>query len=125
MKEIDLPRIFRYIGGIIKTLDGYPYMIGGIPDHIHILTSIPPQFSVSDFVRSIKASSSKWIKSLDSTYHFFAWQEGYGAFSVSKSNINDVMDYISNQKQHHRTYTTQEEFKQFLLKHGILSQPES
>ena len=121
MKEIDLPRIFRYIGGIIKTLDGYPYMIGGIPDHIHILTSIPPQFSVSDFVRSIKASSSKWIKSLDSTYHFFAWQEGYGAFSVSKSNINDVMDYISNQKQHHRTYTTQEEFKQFLLKHGILS----
>ncbi|MBR5875661.1 MAG: IS200/IS605 family transposase [Akkermansia sp.] len=125
MKEIDLPRIFRYIGGIIKTLDGYPYMIGGIPDHIHILTSIPPQFSVSDFVRSIKASSSKWIKSLDSTYHFFAWQEGYGAFSVSKSNINDVMDYISNQKQHHRTYTTQEEFKQFLLKHGILSQTES
>ena len=76
MKEIDLPRIFRYIGGIIKTLDGYPYMIGGIPDHIHILTSIPPQFSVSDFVRSIKASSSKWIKSLDSTYHFFAWQIG-------------------------------------------------
>ena len=125
MKEIDLPRIFRYIGGIIKTMDGYPYMIGGMPDHIHILTSIPPQFSVSDFVRSIKASSSKWIKSLDSTYHFFAWQEGYGAFSVSKSNINDVMDYISNQKQHHRTYTTQEEFKQFLLKHGIISQQET
>ncbi len=121
MKEDDLPRIFRYIGGIIKTMDGYPYMVGGRPDHIHILTTIPPKFGVSDFVRTIKASSSKWIKSIESCYKLFSWQEGYGAFSVSQSNVNAVVDYISNQEQHHRICTTHEEFNQFLLKHNILT----
>ena len=105
MSESDLPRIFQYIGGIIRTLDGYPYMIGGRPDHLHIFTTVPPRSSVSDFVRSIKASSSKWIKSIGDSYQFFAWQEGYGAFSVSKSNKKAVIDYITNQEQHHRTYT--------------------
>ena len=125
INEADLPRIYQYIGGVIRTLDGYPYMIGGRPDHLHILTSVPPKSSLSDFVRTIKASSSKWIKNIGDAYQFFAWQEGYGAFSVSKSNTHAVMDYIMNQEQHHRTYSAQEEFQQFLNKHGILSSAES
>ena len=119
MKEPDLPRIFQYIGGMIRSLGGYPYIIGGRPDHIHILTTLPVTSGLSDFFRAIKSNSSKWIKNIGSEYHFFAWQEGYGAFSVSQSNKNTVMNYISNQEQHHRTCTAQEEFQQFLIKHGI------
>ena len=83
MREEDLSQIFQYMGGIIRSSSGYAYMIGGRPDHIHILSSLPVAMSLSDFVRSIKASTSKWIKTLDPGYKDFAWQEGYGAFSVS------------------------------------------
>ena len=85
MEERDLPRIFNYMGGIIRALSGNAYKIGGRPDHIHILTSLPPNMSVPDFVRKIKSNSSKWIKSLSVEYAAFSWQGGYAAFSVSES----------------------------------------
>ena len=121
MKEDDLPRIFRYIGGVIRGMSGHAFAVGGRPDHIHILTLLPVTIGLADFVRDIKSNTTKWVKNIDPTYKGFAWQEGYGAFSVSKSNTKAVIDYITNQEQHHRTYTAQEEFQQFLIKHGILS----
>ena len=117
--EDDLSRVFHYIGGIVNSLEGHVYTVGGRPDHIHILATLPATKSISDFVRDIKSNTSRWIKGIDTRYQKFAWQEGYGAFAVSASNIKAVCDYISNQKDHHRTRSTQEEFHQFLQKHGI------
>ncbi len=119
IKEENLPEVYRYIGGLIRTLSGYAYMVGGMPDHIHILTSIPVTTSLSDFVRAVKANTSRWIKGLDSAYINFAWQDGYGAFSVSESNKDSVINYITNQRLHHQTRSSHDEFVQFLEKNGL------
>ena len=120
IREEDLTQVFHYIGGIIRSLSGISYKIGGRPDHIHILASLPCTISLADFVRAIKASTSKWIKSLHPAYKDFSWQEGYGSFSVSKSNVESVIQYINNQKEHHAKFTVQDEFHRFLKKHGFL-----
>ena len=119
MRSNDLPRIFEYIGGIIRGLDGLPMAIGGTLDHIHILSSLPKNQCIPDFVRTIKSKSSKWIKSLDKYYAKFAWQDGYGAFSVSPSILDTTKKYIYNQAEHHRTHTFEEEYKAFLSAYGI------
>ncbi|MBR4221374.1 MAG: transposase, partial [Victivallales bacterium] len=83
MDREDLPRIFEYIGGILKGIGAIPITVGGISDHIHLLSSLPSTMSIADMMRIVKAKSSKWIKSLSSAYAAFAWQDGYAAFSVS------------------------------------------
>ena len=115
----DLNRVFAYVGGIIKRLDGIPIEIGGIPDHLHILASLPKSMSIADFTRTIKAESSKWIKSLNAYYGGFSWQSGYGAFSVSPSLLDKSVNYIRNQKVHHQKRTFAEEYKMFLEAYGI------
>ena len=119
MRPEDLERIFAYIGGTIKGIGGIPIAIGGITDHVHILTSLPKTMSLTDFVRAIKADSSKWIKSLDLYYSTFMWQEGYGAFSVSPSLTEKTVNYIRGQEEHHRKRTFQDEYKLFLEAYGI------
>ena len=119
MKEEDLSRIFHYIGGIIRALSAHVYMIGGRPDHIHILASLPVSLSLSDYVRKIKSNSSRWMKSLGPDYKDFTWQAGYGAFSVSSSNKDAVIQYIQNQKGHHQNRSAQDEYLLFLSKHGF------
>lgn len=88
--------------------------IGGIPNHVHILASLPKTICLSDFVRNIKAGSSKWIKTRNTHYSQFEWQEGYGAFSVSPSLVDKTVSYIRNQEEHHRKRTFEEEYKLFL-----------
>ena len=119
MRKEDLERIFPYIGGIIKSTEGLPIEIGGMPDHVHILASLPKTMTLTDFVRAIKANSSKWIKSIDACYDTFAWQEGYGAFSVSPSLIDKTVQYIRCQAEHHNKRTFLEEYKLFLEAYGI------
>ena len=119
MHSKDLDKIFAYIGGIIKGIGGFPIEIGGMPDHIHILSSLPKTMSLADFVRAIKADSSKWMKTIDIRYDKFAWQEGYGAFSVSPSLVDKTVNYIRSQADHHRKRTFQEEYKMFLDAYGI------
>ncbi|MBE6435790.1 MAG: transposase [Akkermansiaceae bacterium] len=119
--EHDLTKVYNYICGVIRNFSGYVYAIGGRPDHIHILAAPPVSMSLSDFVRTIKANTSKWIKTLHKQYASFSWQEGYGAFSVSKSNTKAVIRYIRNQKIHHHTKSAQEEFMQILERCGLLS----
>ena len=121
MKEGDLPRIFQYIGGMIKQLSAYPYAIGGCRDHLHILTTLPATTNLSDFVRAIKAGSSKWIKNMGDGYHSFGWQEGYGAFSVSGTRKKAVINYIKNQQTHHQEHSAREEFEIFMAKYGLAS----
>ena len=115
----DLPTIFKYIGGIISNIGGIPLVVGGISNHIHILAIMPKTMNVTEFVRVIKANSSKWIKTLDDYYESFAWQEGYGAFTVSSSAINVTKQYIENQAKHHHEETVVDEYKRLLNENGI------
>jgi len=119
MREEDLDRIFSYIGGTIKKIGGIPIEVGGVTNHVHILTSLPKGMALSDFVRAIKAESSKWIKSLDPSYMMFSWQEGYGAFSVSPSLTLRTIQYIRKQEEHHKKWSFSEEYKKFLDAYGI------
>lgn len=119
MREEVLDRIFAYIGGTIRSIEGAPIQIGGMPDHVHILASLPKTMSLADFVRTIKAHSSKWIKTLNDSYQSFTWQEGYGAFSVSPTLLNKTIRYIQGQAEHHKKRTFIEEYKLFLEAYGI------
>ena len=119
MRGNDLGLIHAYLGGIINNLGGIPIVVGGIEDHVHILTSLPKTMALTDFVRVIKADSSKWMKQIDSHYSNFSWQEGYGAFSVSPSLIGKTTNYILNQVEHHKNRTFREEYKLFLEAYGI------
>ena len=114
MREEDLSRVFDYIGGVIRNINGVSIQVGGRPDHIHILASMPKTMSLAEFVRTIKSNSSKWIKTLDGYYEPFMRQEGYGAFSVSASVLDKTTKYIKNQKARHRDRTFVDEYKQFL-----------
>ena len=119
MRNEDLPRIFSYIAGIIKGLGGMPIEIGGVKDHVHILASMPKTMSLAEFVRSIKIDSNKWIKSLDRSYIPFTWQDGYGAFSISASQVEKTTQYIQKQAEHHTKHSFNEEYKMFLDAYGI------
>ena len=112
-------RLFNYIGGIIRQQGGQLLAAGGMPDHIHLLAAISKTVAISDALRDIKANSSKWIHDEIPQQAGFAWQSGYGAFSVSFSNIEAVRQYLANQKEHHRVRSFQEEFLELLHRHEI------
>jgi REP element-mobilizing transposase RayT len=112
-------RLYEYIGGTIRAKKGHLIEIGGMPDHVHILARLPPSLAVSDVVRDIKANSSKWMNEQPDAAQTFEWQKGYGAFTVSYSQIAIVEEYIRNQEEHHRTRSFQEEYVEFLKRHGI------
>lgn len=105
--------LYSYIGGIIKNLGSKPLIINGMPDHIHILVGLNPSSTISNLVEEIKTSSNKFIKEHFSNKNF-KWQKGYGAFSYSRSQIDSVIKYISNQEEHHKHKTFKEEYLKFL-----------
>ena len=107
--------IYSYINGIISNQKGVPVDANGTADHIHILAFLPKDTSVSDFVRSIKANSSRWFKSKNP---LMEWQTGYAAFGVSKTNIDAVRAYIQNQKEHHHKMSFREEMQKYLVEIG-------
>jgi putative transposase len=113
-------RLYEYIGGIIRAQDGILIEIGGVEDHIHILAGLPPVKSISDAVREIKANSSKWSNKLFQFSPRFEWQKGYGAFTVSYSQIESVRHYIQNQYEHHQKKTFEDEYITFLKLHNIV-----
>ena len=114
----DPERMHGYLIGIAKEYKIDVKAIGGTNDHVHVLLALPPRFSVATIVSKLKACSSKWMSD---SGHLFAWQEGYGVFSVSVSNLGAVSDYIGRQEEHHRKRSFREEFAEFLKKHGIVS----
>jgi putative transposase len=111
-------RLHAYIGGIINDLGGVPETIGGVEDHVHLLVGLRATHRLADVLREIKASSSKWVHE-ELQKPAFAWQEGYGAFTVSQSQVEAVKNYIANQEEHHRKRTFQEEYLEFLQKNGV------
>jgi REP element-mobilizing transposase RayT len=113
------PRLYAYIGGIVRNTKSVPLAIGGIADHIHLLVSLGRQICTSDLVRDVKSNSSGWVHETFPDRAAFAWQSGYGAFSVSKSIIEKVKGYIANQEERHKQETFQEEYLRFLKEHGL------
>jgi putative transposase len=112
-------RLYEYIGGILRAEAASLIAAGGMPDHVHLLVSLTRDHSLAGVTRLIKANSSKWIHETFPQKRSFAWQVGYGAFSVSYSNIEGVKRYIAGQSEHHRKKTFQEEFVEFLERHEI------
>ncbi len=120
----DTSRLHEYIGGIIRAEESSLLCAGGMPDHLHLLIRLHPSKSHSDLMRVVKARSSAWIKETYPANDDFAWQNGYGGFSVSKSNIDAVRRYIANQAEHHKTMTFQQEFIALLQRHGVDYNPD-
>jgi len=112
-------RLYPYMGGIVRSEKGVLYDIGGIEDHVHMYLRWRPDMPVSDLMRDIKANSSKWIHDTFPTLGAFAWQEGYGAFSVSKSQEDAVKAYIAGQHEHHKKEDFESEFLRMLRLHEI------
>ncbi len=111
--------LFKYITGIITNKNQKLLAINGYKDHIHILLNIKPNISLSDLVRDIKNNSTKYINNKKYTKGKFSWQEGFGAFSYSESQLPNIIKYINNQKEHHKRRTFKEEYQKFLEKYKI------
>ena len=118
VREVE-ERVWSFLGGIVRENGMNPILIGGMPDHIHIAVGLPATIAVSKAIQQIKGGSSKWLKETFPTMRSFGWQDGYGAFAVSKSALAELTKYIENQREHHRTKTFQEEFVALLVRHGI------
>jgi putative transposase len=106
--------LYQYIAGIIRANNHKLLAINGMPDHVHVFLGMRPTQSISDLMQDIKGSSSKWINEKKFLKVKFEWQEGYGAFSYSKSQVEDVIKYIRSQEEHHKKVTFQDEYLKFL-----------
>ncbi|MBW3540924.1 MAG: IS200/IS605 family transposase [Planctomycetes bacterium] len=112
-------RLYEYMGGTLRGINGHLIQIGGVEDHVHLLAGLSPAMAVSDAIRNIKANASKWVNELGVLEQRFEWQKGYGAFTVSYSQIESVRRYIQNQREHHRSRSFEEEYIEFLRRHDI------
>ena len=111
--------LFAYQAGIYKEWDSPALVIGGAEDHVHALFALSKNHPLKKIVEEVKKGSSKWVKIAGSKNPDFHWQAGYGAFSVSQSNLDAVKRYIENQEEHHRKITFQDELRALLRRHGI------
>ena len=118
-------RAFDYIGGIIRNNKHACLAIDGVEDHIHILIGMNPNQSISDLIRIIKSDSTKFINDNNLSGYKFRWQNGYGAFSYSRSQIDKVIKYIKCQEKHHKNRTFKSEWDEMLIKFNITKNPKS
>ena len=112
-------RLYPFMGGIVRDLRCSLLAVNGMPDHVHLLVRFRADLSVSDLIRHVKSRSSKWIHESFAPLGHFAWQEGYGGFTVSKSAVPSVEEYIRRQKEHHCRRDFDTEFNELLRLHGI------
>lgn len=112
-------QMIGYFIAMLKNQNCAPIQTNAVSDHVHLLFCLCPTKPLSKIVGELKEDSSKWIKTKGEEFRGFYWQAGYGAFSVSKSNVSAVEKYIANQEEHHRKVSFQDELRQFLRKHGI------
>ncbi len=111
--------LHNYAGGILKDLDSPAIIMNSVPDHVHILFNLHRTKALADVVMETKRGTSKWIKTKGNQFTLFQWQNGYGAFSISQSAVDDVLAYIRNQAEHHRKVSFQDEFRTFLKRYEI------
>ena len=117
------PQLFEYMGGIARNEFGKALLIGGTSNHVHGLLSISTDISIGQAMSKLKSLSTGWIHKMFAHAGDFAWQSGYGVFSVSTSKIQEVQRYISRQEEHHKTITFEEEFVKLLQRHGVSFDP--
>jgi putative transposase len=112
-------RLYSFMAGIVKDEKCLLYKVGGMPDHVHLLVRLHPRVAVSDLLREVKGRSSRWLHEEFPDLHDFAWQEGFGVFSVSKSQLRKVKEYIERQAEHHKTMNFKAEYLGLLRAHEI------
>jgi|SRR6185436_17494334 len=112
-------RLYDYIGGTIRELGGISLALNGTEDHLHLLAKLRPDRALSDVLRKLKANASGWMHRVFPRLEDFKWQRGYGAFTVSQSNVREVSAYIARQKQHHQKISFRDEFVRFLIANEI------
>ena len=112
-------RLHAYMAGVLQNIGCEPILIGGVEDHVHILCNLSRTVAIAGLVEEAKKSPSKWMKEQGSAYADFFWQGGYGAFSVSQSNVEKVREYVAGQEEHHRKVSFQDEFRALCRKHGV------
>lgn len=113
-------RVYGYIRGIVRELDGQLIAIGGTNDHVHLLVELPGTLAIADAMRLVKTNSSKWVHETLPTQSEFAWQTGYAAFTVSESAKQPVIEYIQKQTEHHRDRTFDDEIRLMASRHGMV-----
>jgi putative transposase len=121
-RVLDQPRredLFRYVWGIVKNHDCHLYRIGGVEDHVHILSSLHSTVALADLIKDIKVASSGWIKDERVFPEFDAWQEGYAALTYSLADKDRLIEYIKGQEEHHRTVSFLDEYREMLRAAGI------
>ena len=112
-------RLYDYIGGTIRGLGGISLELNGTEDHVHVLAKLRPDRALSDVLRKLKANATGWMNDVFPEVKDFSWQRGYGAFTVSQSNVEEVRNYLRRQKEHHAMTSFRGEFIQFLKANGI------
>ena len=112
-------RLYDYLGGTIRKVGGVSLELNGTEDHIHLLAKLRPDCALSDVLRELKANATGWMHDVFPSMKNFSWQRGYGAFTVSQSNVESMRRYIARQKEHHRKFSFRDEFIQFLKENGI------
>ncbi|MGD2109809.1 MAG: transposase [Phycisphaerae bacterium] len=113
------PELHAYAATVLTSLDSPAILLNSVEDHVHALLRFSKNRAFSGVVQELKTSTSKWLKTKGGMLSKFAWQNGYGAFSVSASQLTSVRDYIADQEMHHQTVTFQDEFRTFLSRHGV------
>ena len=111
--------LYTYIWGVVKNKKSILYRIGGMPDHLHLLIDLHPSHSLSDFMRDLKVSSNKWLQENPHFPAFCGWAESYGAFSYGLEAKESIVNYIKNQKEHHKKESFADEFRRFVVENGI------
>lgn len=113
------PRLYEYLGGIVRALKGSLIEINGMPDHVHLLIRESKSVADQDFIAQLKGDSSRWMNRTFPDVGHFAWQGGYGWFSLGAKDLDSAVAYLRKQKEHHRVVTFQEEYRKFLEQYGI------
>ena len=113
------PRLYEYIGGVVRGVGGVSLGINGMEDHVHLVAKLRPNRALSDVLRELKSNASGWMHDVFPRLSDFSWQRGYAAFTVSQSNLKQVQRYVTTQKEHHRQVSFRDEFINFLRVNGI------
>ena len=113
------PKLHAYLATVARNAGCEAYRVGGVADHVHLAIRLSRTLPIADLVQDLKTSSSKWLKTQSSDLAEFAWQRGYGCFSVGPSDLDALRAYIDGQEEHHQTRTFQDEFRMFLKKYGV------
>lgn len=115
--------LHAYVGGMVREAGGIALIVNGTANHVHILAKVPTNVSLAECMRDMKANSSRWVHEKWPHHRDFAWQTGYGAFSVSRSKVDAVAQYIAAQEEHHKKVPFEQEFLAFLRKNGVEYDP--